>query len=477
MDPRIIHRAKVSNMLISVFNSVINRLLSPFPRVETQKSEGAKYWQDKIYYVLSVAFAYLGFIAGIFGIIASLKEKLYYLIFFIILVYSVILFLAKSKKLPFATRSRSLVSVIHAFGTFSLIFVGQYGGGFIWLFSFPIFSGILLGLRNSYIALGLNIATLLLLTIGIEFHVFSKTLLISEYIPTIWLVNISIFILFNIGVTLSLTIFLEELKKLLYHQQEVQDQLIEEHTKIAKARFDVEEHNMHISQFLANFSHELRSPMNAIIGFSSLLRTNQYDRDKQELFYSIIEEKGQYLLQLINDVIDISKIGSDQMKFVPELCALYPVFEELAVYFTEETKRMDKLDIQLNLTVREDLKSLIFVVDILRLKQIMINFLSNAIKFTEKGTIEFGYSLNGHNTVRFYVKDSGIGLSAADQDVIFKRFGQAADNNKAGKDGIGLGLFITKNLVVLMKGKIWVESEIGKGSEFIVEFPFEPVLA
>jgi signal transduction histidine kinase len=200
------------------------------------------------------------------------------------------------------------------------------------------------------------------------------------------------------------------------------------------------------------------------------LVNKEYPKEKQEFFFSIIQEKGQYLLQLVNDLIDISRIEANQIKLNYEPCFLHQFFEELEIIFEEESKRLKKDFLNLYFK-RPDLgKDLILNIDTTRLRQIMINLLSNALKFTNEGFIEFGYGQDG-DFISIYVKDSGIGLNEDDKVRIFQRYEQAVNNPLNKFEGAGLGLFISKNLVTLMGGTIWVESELNKGSCFFVKIP------
>jgi signal transduction histidine kinase len=223
------------------------------------------------------------------------------------------------------------------------------------------------------------------------------------------------------------------------------------------------------SSFLANMSHEIRTPLNAIVGFSSLLANRNYDDEKRDKYRSYISSNSEYLLHLVNDILDISKIESNQMELVTEEFKVENLFEQLR----EEYSRMLIKNEKLNVDVLYELerKDLYIRTDKYRFEQIIRNFLSNAIKFTKDGYIKFG-SYKEKEKYVFYVKDTGVGMSEEDLNKIFSRFTKLNNNNEdILHRGVGLGLFLSKQLATLLGGDIWAESNIGKGSTFYLSLP------
>ncbi|MBN1184818.1 MAG: PAS domain S-box protein [Bacteroidales bacterium] len=227
------------------------------------------------------------------------------------------------------------------------------------------------------------------------------------------------------------------------------------------------------SVFLANMSHEIRTPMNGIMGFAELLLAPNKDEKQRERYAEIIWKKGNQLLQIINDLLDISKIEVGQIKIIFSEIDVNKMLDNLYDFYNNEVKQSEKkIELILETTLANE--DSIIETDGSRLEQILTNLLSNALKFTEKGRIEFGYNLK-NNELQFYVKDTGIGIDSEHHTLIFDQFSQATDNTTQLYGGTGLGLSIAKGLSELLHGKIWVESQIGKGACFYFTIPYKRV--
>jgi signal transduction histidine kinase/ligand-binding sensor domain-containing protein/CheY-like chemotaxis protein len=228
------------------------------------------------------------------------------------------------------------------------------------------------------------------------------------------------------------------------------------------------------SGFLANMSHEIRTPLNAIIGFSNLLTDNDLTDQQRDEYNNIIDHNSKMLLHLIDDILNISLIESGQLKLNKHDCSIEKIFTELEGIFSKKPSVAEDKKVRLiNESTGPDLT---LFTDRMRLFQILSNLIDNAIKFTEKGNVWFGYELigeAGNQYVRFYVRDTGIGLSEKQISQLFQRFSRVADSNEKLYRGTGLGLSICKNLVELLGGNIWIESETGAGSTFYFTHPYQ----
>lgn len=253
-------------------------------------------------------------------------------------------------------------------------------------------------------------------------------------------------------------------------------QLKEKEMRLHKALKKAEESDDLKSAFLANMSHEIRTPMNAILGFSQLLKTKKnLTINSRNKYVDIINQRGRDLLRIINDIVDISKIQSEQLEIKPSPVSMSQLMGEVQYILNNELKEKKKEHIKLNFEF-EEYK---FLSDDLRLKQVITNLGTNAIKFTEKGSIDVVCRLiveEDKDYLLFSVKDTGIGISKEKQELIFERFRQADQAHSRLFGGTGLGLAISRGLMQLLNGKIWLDSKSGGPTTFYFRIPFSPAI-
>jgi signal transduction histidine kinase/CheY-like chemotaxis protein len=226
------------------------------------------------------------------------------------------------------------------------------------------------------------------------------------------------------------------------------------------------------TSFLANMSHEIRTPMNAIVGFAELLSISNPTKEEKTEYLNLIKKSSNDLLNIIEDVIDVAKIESKQLNFVPKDIHLKEIFDDLLQLYSETLEKNNKKDVKIIPVIPEKEQQLKIKVDPKRLKQVLSNLISNAIKFTEKGTIEIGYKLSENKNIYFFVKDPGVGIPYHMQKKVFERFVQVEEMIEKNTTGTGLGLTISKNIVQLMGGNIWLTSTPGKGTIFFFYLPY-----
>jgi PAS domain S-box-containing protein len=238
---------------------------------------------------------------------------------------------------------------------------------------------------------------------------------------------------------------------------------------LEEAKEKAEESDRLKSAFLANMSHEIRTPMNAILGFSELLRSEEIAKEVRDEYTRIIHNKGNELMLIINDIIDISKIEAGDIKIMKTNLEVNDFLKPLYQHYNKEKSLMNKDHVQLRLQIPETANPVIHT-DPARLKQIIYNLINNALKFTQEGFVEIGYSIQEPN-VEFFVRDTGIGVSLEKQQIIFDRFRQVDESLNSQFGGTGLGLAISKNLVNLLGGEIRIKSEEHQGSTFYFTLP------
>lgn len=228
------------------------------------------------------------------------------------------------------------------------------------------------------------------------------------------------------------------------------------------------------TSFLANMSHEIRTPMNSILGFSDLIQRSE-DRYERKQYLEIIKSSGRYLLNIINDVIDISKIESGLLDIKVQRVDINEMISELSDIYRSDSRLKTK-DVEIVPIMPLQNAEALILTDKTRLRQILSNLIDNAVKFTHKGHIEIGYQLlekQKHDKtphIQFFVKDSGLGIPKSDQALIFDRFHQVREGDQA--IGSGLGLAIVKALVTKLGGELSLVSENGKGSQFSFLIPY-----
>ena len=246
--------------------------------------------------------------------------------------------------------------------------------------------------------------------------------------------------------------------------KEAQQQLL-----VAKEK--AEESDKLKSAFLANMSHEIRTPLNGIMGFAELLKFSNIDEKEKQDFLENITRSGYKLLNIINDILDLSKIEAGQINIVRNRFSVNRMLNDLYKLFQPKLN-LSKSRVRMSVsTVLSDQESFIYS-DEGRVRQIIINLVDNALKFTEEGEIEFGYTIPEDSTIRFFVKDSGIGIPEDKRQAIFERFRQAQDTHLNKYGGTGLGLSIARGFADLLEGNIDFTSEVGKGTTFYLTLPF-----
>jgi len=242
--------------------------------------------------------------------------------------------------------------------------------------------------------------------------------------------------------------------------------------ELIEAKNKAEESDRLKSAFLANMSHEIRTPMNGILGFTALLKEPDLTGEEQDEYISLIEISGIRMLNIINDIINISKVESGQMELSINETNINQQLQFIYTFFKPEALQKG---VQLLYKSSLPEKRATIKSDKEKIYAILTNLVKNALKFTNSGTIEFGYNLKSDRTaaeLEFFVRDTGIGIKPEKLKLIFERFRQGSESLNRNYEGAGLGLSISKAYVEMLGGKIWVESEEGKGSIFYFTLPY-----
>ncbi len=232
--------------------------------------------------------------------------------------------------------------------------------------------------------------------------------------------------------------------------------------------------NRHKNLFLANMSHEIRTPMTGVLGFAQLLKNDNLDKKKQLKYIEIIDNNSKQLLNLIDDIIDVSKIETNDIKLVYRGCHVASLMRNLELTYNQIKLIRNKPQLNFVPKIPKKLENLEILTDPLRLEQVICNLLNNALKFSEKGDIVFGF-VKDEDYLRFHVKDNGIGIAKNKQKEIFERFKQLNYRETAKYGGTGLGLSICKGIVTVLGGGISVKSKVHEGTTFEFTIPLKKI--
>lgn len=476
----------------------LNRITLNFP--DEREKEYREFYYERSYKTTRFAYLILALLYGFFGYLDSVVASEYFNLFITIRIIVVILllfvfFYSYSKK--FRENWQTLIFISYFIGAVGIILmlvmlpeVVVYSSGLILVF---LAGSVLIKLRFLAFSIASWLVIILYIIAGFIWKVDYTIVLSNSFffagailIGMIAAYRTEVFNRDNFNLYLqiakknalieqanrNLEDKVEERTKLLNRsnkelREEIKHRAIIEKELIA-AKEKAEESDKLKSAFLANMSHEIRTPMNGILGFANLLHEAESEEEFNEFVDSIIKS-GEHLLNLINDIIDLSKIEAGILKIEKSNFDLNRLTKEIYDMFCVEANVVSKnIDFRYSNGLPDE-NSLIYT-DRVRLKQIMINVVNNACKYTDRGSIEFYYQIKD-NSLEFVVKDTGIGIPEESQKVIFDRFMQASNGRTIGRNSTGLGLSITKTYLNLMGGTISVKSKVNVGSEFTFILP------
>ncbi|NPD45526.1 MULTISPECIES: ATP-binding protein [unclassified Lentimicrobium] len=405
-----------------------------------------------------------------------------YLSFYLAVLFFFLYFKSLFPKLVNTIATRIIVSTSLVFSASVILLPTEqfsYGMIYFQLFTiiscFYLFPVLFLAIKEKregakFLLIGFVIVFLCLIHDTLEVNEIIYSTPLSSYGITIFILMQAYFLSIRIRKAL-------EHNKVLSHDLQIQNEEYcdlnirykEQNERLLLSKDRAEESDRLKSSFLANMSHEIRTPMNGIMGFASLLKMPELSPEERKESIEIIEKSGQRMLNIINDIIDISKIESGLMEVYIKESDINDQVQYIYTFFKPE---VEAKGMKLILKNQYSRVPTIIKTDSEKVFAILTNLVKNAIKYSAKGIIEYGFEIKG-NFLEFYVKDDGIGIAQGRQEAVFERFIQADISNKMALSGAGLGLSITKAYVELLGGKIWLESQEGKGSTFFFTLPYQ----
>ena len=437
--------------------------------------DGFLYWRERVFHYFVIAFVSVGLLTYLYYTISFLQEKQYISAIFNSVVFISVFFVSVVKSLPLKFRASWILACVYIIGGYLFLLQGPLSLGLVLLLAYSMLSAILLGYKSSVYSVVLNIVLL-----GVAFLLHYTSYITDGFLLdldlSIYINIIVLFVVINIITLFPLVSFINGVSFSFEKELRYKNIISKEREALMRAKIKAEESDLLKTSFLSNMSHEIRTPMNAILGFSNLLSHKDISSAEKEEFVNLIRVNGKNLLTLVEDIIDISKIDSGQLQIKNSPVCLHEILKDVHDSFWDDIKRRGLLNIKLYLNEGISDKKTMILTDAFRLRQVLINLVGNGIKFTDRGFVEFGYNLNNEDVLQFYVKDTGIGLPKGKEERVFERFSKFSnEKQKMLYGGTGIGLSIAKDVVNLMGGKIWVESEEKVGSTFYFTIPYHKV--
>jgi len=441
--------------------------LKQFTESRFQQSDGLLYWRERIFNGILLAIFVFGTLAIFPNLIAALKTGMFTIFIFDSFIFLTVLVVIFTRKIDLSIKIYILIFSFYLLGIFLLVTMGPFGPGLIWIVCSSVLIALMLDFKKTLFSIAFNFLIVFILALLIHFKI-SNTPFFSTYTILSWIAIGLNVIVISAVCSIPVSILIQGLEKTANEEKELKQELIEKNQKLLEEMVKAKEADKLKSTFLANLSHEIRTPMNAIAGFSELLVMDEEQPENIKKHAEQIFLNSDYLQNIINDIVDISLIEAGQIKISRENFSSNQLMHEISIVIESMLIRKKKLNLEI-VFKDEYLNNQIYS-DKNHLKQILINFITNSLKYTNQGFIEIGCKLYDGELV-FHVKDSGIGIPESERIKIFSRFSRIDHKNGLLMPGMGIGLSIAKGLSDTLGGKIWFESEENKGSCFYLAIP------
>ncbi len=461
----------LTSTFIRRMHAFVNRHLGP----SELSGEGIQYWRQRVFHYFSLAVVFFGVAVYLYYGIFFLLSGDYLLLAFSTSIFISSLLVVSLPKLPLYFKAGWVQFMLYLTGAFLLMKAPHTNIGMLFLFACTIMAATMSGAMTAIFYLAFHALTLL--AVGVYWYSGLIPQANPADITLHTYINLSIsFIVLNVVALAPLLSLINGLSFSIKKERRYQRILEREQEDLVLARQKAEESDKLKTAFLSNMSHEIRTPMNAILGFSNLLSHKGVGDHEKKEFVNLIRLNANNLMSLVEDIIDISKMESGQFELNNSPCSLHKLLQEVHDIYEEELFRRGVTTVKIYLKKGLSDDNIQILVDAARLKKILMNLVGNAIKFTDKGYVEFGYNINNSQQLHFYVKDTGIGLPEGSEELIFDRFYKCSNNEDKLYGGTGIGLTIARYLIQYMGGDIWVEPKTIVGTTFHFTIPFQRVI-
>jgi signal transduction histidine kinase/ActR/RegA family two-component response regulator len=461
---------------MNLWERYINYYITNFSKLNQEETEELPFLRNKLFITILIVAFPICILSYIPSIIVSLLTNAKVIAIFDTLSMAMLTFIFVTKNVDIAVKKILFSTVFYVLSIILFIYLGTNGPSVVMIFCLSILITLYNGSKAGYISLAFNsviyLIFLAIFPVQLNHIQFFKSLDYDSWIGIA--VNL---IAFNALAVLAVASLVEHLNQSFLQEKQLQEMLRKESHDLLHAKQRAEESDRLKSAFLSNMSHEIRTPMNGILGFSSLLSNVDLSEKDRNLYIEMIRKSGDRMLNIINEIVDISKIESGlvKVKLIEE-----NLNEHLGYVYDLLKQEAERKGLILTYECGFQQQEAISKTDSEKLFAVLVNLVKNAIKYTKSGSVEFGYRLNNSSfalndkipELLFFVKDTGIGIPVNRQNAIFERFIQADIADVQAREGAGLGLSIAKSYVELLGGKIWVESEINQGSTFYFTHPF-----
>lgn len=427
-------------------------------------------WKTMFFYKLVSFSTTIGFVVLIPSLLMCLYDGLYFLAFIDFAAWATCVFLLYNKNVSINVKKIIFLVNLYILGAVLISYLGIQGPGYIYLLSFSIIAALLISPKAGYLTLILNQLTFISYVVFHDIMNVTLSNFFDIFEPKYLTVGLNV-LLINFLLIMAIDSLLKSLIKSHNKDQQRKKTLKQNNAVFLMAKEIAERNDKFKSAFLANLSHEIRTPLNGIIGFSQLLKSSSKSPEKQEKFIEIIKDSGYKTLNIVNDIISISKIETGQISIHYSIVEIDKTIKNLIRFFQIDA---NKKGIVLIVDPKPDDCSDTLYTDNTKFNQILINLIKNAILYTEKGNVTIGYSID-ELYLKFYIKDTGVGISEANKKKIFNRFERVAGDTESIQKGAGLGLGIAKSFVELMGGQIWFDSIETVGTTFYFTLPIKDI--